>query len=70
MSHLLSTTAPLDVIVKGNSIVPYCHFDLPESDYLVSRRPSQGRGSYTGRIDQGTKIIEFITKLTGTKVNK
>lgn len=72
MAHLPTTSLPLELVVKGDSMVPYCHFDLIESDYLLTRRPSKvtGKGSYTGRVDQGTKVIEFTTKGTGAKVER
>ena len=71
IQHLESSAKPLDVIVQGNSLVPYCHFDLPESDYLRARRPtnvSDSTGCVTGRIDQSSKVIEFIAKGTGVRI--
>ncbi|XP_019863905.1 PREDICTED: hydrocephalus-inducing protein-like, partial [Amphimedon queenslandica] len=73
IQHLESSAKPLDLIVQGNSLVPYCHFDLAESDYLRTRRPtnvSDSAGCVTGRIDPCSKVIEFVAKGTGVRIIK
>lgn len=64
MQHLANTAKPLDVRVKGNSLLPYCHFDLDDSDYMVSRRPKHNTNI---SLDDGTKVLEFTS--TGTSSN-
>lgn len=73
MSHLKTSAKPLQLLVQCNSVLPYCHFDLPESDYLISRRPSDIKGTtsgYTDKIDLSTKVIEFISTGTANKITK
>ena len=72
MSHLKASTKPLQLHVQCNSIVPYCHFDLPESDYLTIRRPPdiKGAGSYADKINRSTKVIEFVSTGTTNKIIK
>lgn len=50
--------------VKGRGLLPYCHFELEESDYITSGRRNPelagpaGAASGLG-LDQMTKVIEF-----------
>ena len=52
------------IAIKGRGTLPYCHFDLQESDYLTSgkrdpERPGPG-GAISGLgLDSMTKVVEF-----------
>lgn len=52
------------IAVKGRSLLPYCHFELEESDYLTSGRRNPelpgplGAASGLG-LEPTTKVIEF-----------
>ena len=76
ISSLSPSVAPLDICVSGSSVLPYCHFDIPESDYLTNRRPSNAKGvmllnsGSTGSIEPSTKIIEFNSTGTGHKITR
>jgi hydrocephalus-inducing protein len=67
MSHLKGSAKPLYILVQCSSIVPYCHFELPETDY-ISRRPFDTKGTYSNKVDQTTKVIEFTSIGTGNKI--
>ncbi|XP_048371298.1 hydrocephalus-inducing protein homolog [Sphaerodactylus townsendi] len=48
------------VAVKGKSLLPYCHFELKESDYITAnRRNPDLRGPGGTALDPNTKVIEF-----------
>lgn len=48
------------VAVKGKSLLPYCHFELEDSDYITAnRRNSDLRGPGGMSLDPQTKVIEF-----------
>ncbi|XP_067853715.1 hydrocephalus-inducing protein homolog [Heptranchias perlo] len=52
------------VAVKGRSLLPYCHFDLEDSNYISSNRRnpelSGPRGAPPGvTLDPNTRVIEF-----------
>ncbi|KAM4614098.1 hydrocephalus-inducing protein homolog [Discoglossus pictus] len=58
--------------VKGHSLLPYCHFQLEDSDYISNgrRNPelSGPRGAPPGTtLDPNTRVIEFSTVGVGTK---
>ena len=66
---------PLEVVVRGNSLMPYCHFDLESSDYLSQRssdnREPSGFSSSVAAFDTAsTRIIEFNSCGVGTKIVK
>lgn len=69
-------STPIDVTVVGSSMLPYCHFDLPESDYLANRRPSNTKSvmllnsGAAGSIDPATKVIEFTSTGTGHRISR
>lgn len=68
--HLDSSCEPLELSVHGRSLMPYCHFDLEQSDYL-SRRPADGRGVFGGSFDPtSTRVIEFHSCGIGVKTTK
>lgn len=37
MSHLDNSLSPLALPVEGKSLMPLCHFELEQSDYLSER---------------------------------
>ncbi|KAG8143780.1 hypothetical protein E2320_000954, partial [Naja naja] len=50
------------VAVKGKSLLPYCHFELEDSDYITAnRRNSDLRGPGGMSLDPQTKVIEFTS---------
>ena len=60
------------VRVKGRGLMPYCHFELPVSDYITGNRRNPElkgpRGSPPGvSLDPATRVIEFLS--CGINVN-
>jgi len=65
------------VAVRGRSILPFCHFELEESDYLTSGRrridllinngSNQPPNAF---IDRQTRVIEFKTVGIGSTINR
>ncbi|XP_073911808.1 hydrocephalus-inducing protein homolog [Castor canadensis] len=56
------------LVAKGRSILPFCHFDLKESDYISGhRRNPELQGSGIGPLDSNTRVIEFISVGIGGK---
>jgi len=56
----------LIIPIVGRSLLPYCHFDIPESDYLFgNRRNMQLPGPIdhsllvNGLLPQDTKVVEL-----------
>ncbi|XP_054856814.1 hydrocephalus-inducing protein homolog [Eublepharis macularius] len=50
------------VPVKGKSLLPYCHFELEDSDYITAnRRNPDLRGPGGAALDPSTKVIEFTS---------
>lgn len=55
----------LIISIAGRSLLPYCHFDIPESDYLSgNRRDAKLPGpidyqSIDGSLPQDTRVIEL-----------
>ncbi|XP_066494024.1 hydrocephalus-inducing protein-like [Tiliqua scincoides] len=48
--------------VKGKGLLPYCHFDLQDSDYLTAGRSNPDlRGPGGLAVDPNTKVIEFTS---------
>ncbi len=74
----LETGKPGPVIaVRGRSILPFCHFELEESDYLTSGRRRIdlliNNGSLqapTTSIDRQTRVIEFKAIGIGSTINR
>lgn len=51
--------------------MPHCHFELEQSDYLVSKAGAADREGKEGHIDQSSiKVIEFHSCGIGTAVTK
>ena len=71
--HLDGSLSPLVVTVAGTSLMPYCHFELEESDYLTSgrrvveTRPLQPGAPTPAPRDISTKVIEFNSCGLGVK---
>ncbi|XP_076989079.1 hydrocephalus-inducing protein homolog isoform X4 [Tamandua tetradactyla] len=56
------------MIAKGRSSLPFCHFDLKDSDYISGhRRNTELRGPGGGPLDPNTRVIEFISVGVGAK---
>lgn len=54
--------------VKGQSSLPFCHFDLKDSDYLSGhRRNPDLRGPGGGALAPNTRVIEFSSVGIGGK---
>ncbi|KAJ8785780.1 hypothetical protein J1605_006740 [Eschrichtius robustus] len=53
---------------KGRSSLPFCHFDLKDSDYISGhRRNPDLRGPSGGALDPNTRVIEFTSVGIGGK---
>ena len=65
IDNLDSEYAPLRRRLSGSVSRPWCHFDLPESDYIRSGRRSSTRPAHQGaddasaQVDANTKVLEF-----------
>lgn len=62
-----------EILVTARSIMPYCHFDIPESDYIQSGRRDFSRPGPIGvgpgmPLDPQIKTIEI--KVLGIRVTK
>lgn len=44
------------VLVCGRSLLPHCHFDLEDSDYINGIRCNS---EFRGPLDANTRVIEF-----------
>ncbi|XP_044515296.1 hydrocephalus-inducing protein homolog [Gracilinanus agilis] len=68
MPNLFPGDQGLTITVKGRSRLPFCHFDLKESDYISSHRrnPDFG-GPQGGPLDPNTRVIEFSAMGVGAK---
>ncbi|XP_051024710.1 hydrocephalus-inducing protein homolog [Acomys russatus] len=56
------------LLTKGRSVLPFCHFELKESDYISGhRRNPELRGPGTGPLDPNTQVIEFTSVGIGGK---
>lgn len=61
--------------IKGRSLLPYCHFELEQSDYVTSGRRNpdlpgpSGAASGLG-LDPAIKVIEFNSIGVGRKLRK
>ncbi|XP_057569314.1 hydrocephalus-inducing protein homolog [Hippopotamus amphibius kiboko] len=53
---------------KGRSSLPFCHFDLKDSDYISGhRRNPDLRGPSGGALDPNTRVMEFTSVGIGGK---
>ncbi|NXG37545.1 HYDIN protein, partial [Dromaius novaehollandiae] len=49
-----------EVVVRGKSLLPHCHFELEDSDYITAnRRNPDLRGPKGTMLDPNTRVIEF-----------
>ena len=67
--HLDGGYTPLAISLSGAATRPWCHFELPESDYVSAgrRNPERaGPGGRVGPLDAATRTLEFES--LGTKV--
>ncbi|XP_062442830.1 hydrocephalus-inducing protein homolog [Rhea pennata] len=49
-----------EVVVRGKSLLPHCHFELEDSDYITAnRRNPDLRGPKGTTLDRNTRVIEF-----------
>ena len=63
------------ILVKGKSLMPYCHFELVDSDYITSaRRNPELRGPGGAppgtTLDPNTRVIEFEAVGVGVRAVK
>ncbi|XP_052816168.1 hydrocephalus-inducing protein homolog isoform X2 [Mya arenaria] len=61
--------------VRGKSLMPYCHFELEDSDYITNaRRNPEMRGPGGAppgtTLDPNTRVIEFLTTGVAVKATK
>ena len=59
--------------VKARSMMPYCHFELEDSDYITGSRrnpelPGPGGAPPGSTLDPNTRVIEFVS--IGVQVNR
>ncbi|XP_074007853.1 hydrocephalus-inducing protein homolog [Numenius arquata] len=67
-SHMLCSIPNLkpsqkgpEVVVKGRSLMPDCHFELEDSDYITAKRRNPDlRGPKGTTLDLDTRVIEFV----------
>lgn len=70
-TNLPPDTSGFSIPLRGRSLLPYCHFELEESDYVSGGRRNpelKGPGGAPpgSTLDPSTKVIEF--KSCGVKV--
>ncbi len=65
------------IAVRGRSILPFCHFELEESDYLTAGRRRMDLIINSGStqtpntfIDRQTRVIEFKSIGIGSTINR
>ncbi|XP_065674972.1 hydrocephalus-inducing protein homolog isoform X4 [Hydra vulgaris] len=47
------------ISLHGQSALPWCHFELKESNYIIERRNPEQKGTVGLILDHNTKVIEF-----------
>ncbi|CAB3998552.1 Hypothetical predicted protein [Paramuricea clavata] len=62
--NLHPDSSPPEIKLKGRSLLPYCHFELDESDYITGGRrnpelPGPGGAPPGTMLNPNTKVIEF-----------
>ena len=70
-TNLQPNTQGFSIPVSGRSLLPYCHFEVEESDYVSGGRRNPelsgpGGAPPGSTLDPSTKVIEF--KSCGVKV--
>ena len=65
----------LIIPIVGRSLLPYCHFDIPESDYLSSDRRDMklpgpiGYQPDDNSLPEGTRVIELeVIGISGSHI--
>ncbi|XP_035679087.1 LOW QUALITY PROTEIN: hydrocephalus-inducing protein homolog [Branchiostoma floridae] len=60
--------------VRGRGLLPYCHFELEDSDYINARRNPQMRGPRGAppgaTLDPNTRVIEFAATGISVKTSR
>ncbi|XP_078688637.1 hydrocephalus-inducing protein-like [Branchiostoma floridae x Branchiostoma belcheri] len=60
--------------VRGRGLLPYCHFELEDSDYINARRNPQMRGPRGAppgaTLDPNTRVIEFAATGINVKTSR
>jgi hydrocephalus-inducing protein len=67
--HLAEGFEPLTRELNGRILRPWCHFEMPDSDYLSAGRRNpdmKGPSGALGPLDPATRVVEFES--LGTKV--
>jgi len=67
--HLDAGYKPLSIPLRGKVMRPWCHFELPESDYLTAGRRNPelpGPGGTLTSLDPATRTLEFESLGTRT----
>ncbi|XP_057292027.1 hydrocephalus-inducing protein-like [Hydractinia symbiolongicarpus] len=74
IANLESTQDKPTIALHGKSILPWCHFELNESDYITDRRNPELRGpngaAAGSTLDPNTKVLEFLACGTNTNVQR
>nr|XP_012152505.1 PREDICTED: hydrocephalus-inducing protein homolog [Megachile rotundata] len=77
IENLNPNVPSLTIPVVGRSLLPYCHFDVQESDYITSGRRDPKRPGPVGyeiedpTLWQSVRVIEFkVVGIGGTHVKK
>nr|CAD7396122.1 unnamed protein product [Timema poppensis] len=63
---------PAEIVIKARSLMPYCYFDIEESDYLSNgrRNPCLGGVGFNQPPDPQTKVLEFNVMGVGVTTTK
>lgn len=57
-----------EVAVKGRSLMPNCHFELEDSDYISARRRNpELQGPKGAMLGLNTRVIEFAAVGVGSR---
>ena len=62
IENIESSMSLPSIDLSGTSQRPYCHLDLPDSDYLSSGRRRADGTSLPAQLDPNTRIIEFDSR--------
>ena len=52
--------SPLSITIRAKSLLPYFHFDIPESDYLISNRRNRKLPGPIGYDMEDPSVVENI----------
>ncbi|KAI8909684.1 hypothetical protein EDD86DRAFT_206048, partial [Gorgonomyces haynaldii] len=59
IQNLAKDQKPLIIGLSGSSQRPFCHFELPDSDYIMAERKVNDKGDAPLVLEPNTKVIEF-----------